>query len=854
MFLNSIAMIALTAVVVPVVVHLHRRRESKVVDWAAMQFLSHSLVNRRRGMTLEHLLLLLCRCLLVALFVLAMARPQINSATDLRWIFASLLGLSGLVALAWSAVNNNGLWVRLAAFAVAFALIATAALLTTLGKQGLPRRNQPRDVAIVIDASSSMKLEVDGTSNFRRATEEARWLVDSLPGGSTVTMQVAGPVIASSTIAQKNLRKVANELSLLDVMGGGTDLGRAIEHSRIALDKGPNSQKQIVVFSDGQLRPWRRLADSSGNDWHAKNSDDSVNQQDPNVESNVTGESDDSIKIFCRTLPMPSEVKDVAVIGLAVDSRTLSLHRPVTVVAELLNAGSADVADLQLELLVNDEVLQVESVRELAISERTRVTFEHTFDQSGWNTVSARLKSKDDLPDNDIFHHVVHVASNLPVLIVNGESTIQTYQRPATFLQLSLDPDSLEQPEGVGNQTSQLIRVDTVDAAEIPRVTSFSDYQVIVLCDVARLPSDISERLGTFVEQGGGLWVIPGERCQQNFYNGWSSQSTGNRLLPMKLIERSDRDPNERTKLGLDFESVFHVTLEPLLKTGQHDLFEFQVLKHWRLGSWANDQPTNIVARLTNGDPLLVEHSIGRGRVLLTSISLHRLESNLISRVSFPVLTHLLVEHLADINSIDLNHQPHRDLLVQLKASDLPTDQPLSLRTPDGAKRTIRKINSREDGQLSIEVGQASKPGLYQLSDPTQGMTTVVPFTVLCDKDEFDLTAASESKLEELGQNLSIKWINKADEIESIARGTSETIELWNYLVVGALIMIVIETAVLRWIAFRRRASGTVKSVPSPVALPWRAQSLQDAGGAPERRRESRRSHASQQPLVEVFK
>ncbi|MCA9137906.1 MAG: VWA domain-containing protein [Planctomycetales bacterium] len=856
-------MIALTALAVPIIVHLHRRRKSKVIDWAAMQFLSHSLVNRRRGLTLEHFALLLCRCLLVVLFVLAMSRPQLTSESDLRLIPAALLGSVGLIALAWVTVIKSELWKRLTTAGFALVLIALAVGLAMTGNQPLPQWDQPRDVAIVIDASSSMNVEIDGESNFRRACEEARLLVDNLPGGSTVSMLLAGPVITTPLSAQANLRRAADEVTELNATGGGTNLRRAIEQSRTVLEKSPNDHKQIVVFSDNQLRSWQQLgseADSKPTgDAPKRDAGKTDGQPDKGADARKrddTGDKPDkSIEVFCRALPLPVDLKDVSVTGLELDAGIVSVHRPVRLVANLLNGGSTDAANFDLELLVNDKVVQIEPVRQLAKNSKTSVDFKQTFDQPGWNIVSARIKGQDRLRDNDVFHRVVHVAADLPVLIVNGDTTNQPFRRPATFLQLALDPAGVDEQIGKEKERTQFTTVDAIDAAEILQVDSLFDYQVILLCDVPRLPTRTADQLASYVEQGGGLWVIPGERCQRDFYNAWSITSTGKPLLPMQMMEWIVGGPGKDKPLELDFDSVSHVTLDPLLETGQHDLSELQVSAHWKFGDWPTDQPSHVAARLTNGDPLLIEHSVGRGRVLVTSVSFESLESNLISRISFPVLAHLWVEYLAATDEIDLNCQPHRNLLVRLDASDLPTDQRMTLTTPDGTRRPVVATVSDEDHQVSVEVGMAAAPGIYQLTYEARGDKTEVPFAVLCDEDEFDLTAASDSKLDELGQGLQIKWIADVDQIDKIARGSIEGIELWKYFVVGALAMIVIEVVVVRWILWRRRASSNSKSKQPPVAFPWQVSPFPiDCEVASDRDQQTHGSIDSLPPLVEAIR
>ena len=77
-FLNAIGFwgpLALAGVAVPVIIHLLHQRHRRHTDWAAMELLKRAMVIRSGQVRLEDLLLLLLRCLVLALVALAMARP-----------------------------------------------------------------------------------------------------------------------------------------------------------------------------------------------------------------------------------------------------------------------------------------------------------------------------------------------------------------------------------------------------------------------------------------------------------------------------------------------------------------------------------------------------------------------------------------------------------------------------------------------------------------------------------------------------------------------------------------------------------------------------------------------------------
>src|SRR6266571_6170536 len=79
----------LVAVLLPILIHLLNKRKFRVVDWAAMEFLLDADKKNRRRIRLEHLLLLLLRCLAVFLIGLLLARPFLPTSVTAGLIAAA---------------------------------------------------------------------------------------------------------------------------------------------------------------------------------------------------------------------------------------------------------------------------------------------------------------------------------------------------------------------------------------------------------------------------------------------------------------------------------------------------------------------------------------------------------------------------------------------------------------------------------------------------------------------------------------------------------------------------------------------------------------------------------------------
>lgn len=68
------------AVALPILIHILLRRRRTPVAWGAMRFILEAYQQQRKKMRLEQILLLLCRCLLVACLGAAIARPFLPAA------------------------------------------------------------------------------------------------------------------------------------------------------------------------------------------------------------------------------------------------------------------------------------------------------------------------------------------------------------------------------------------------------------------------------------------------------------------------------------------------------------------------------------------------------------------------------------------------------------------------------------------------------------------------------------------------------------------------------------------------------------------------------------------------------
>jgi len=209
MFLNPLLLLGLTAISVPIIIHILNRRKFQKVVWAAMRFVRISMQKNQKRIQWEDLLLLLIRCVLVALLAFALARPLISAGKA-----AAALGSSKVTAV------------------------------------------------LLLDNSYSMS-QVDGqTSKFEQAKHVADQLITGLPGGSNIAVMlasdVATPVIPQPTYDLLYARDAVKKAALSD---HASNMVAPLQKALETLARQNSPHKEIYVLTDTQALGWRQTGD-----------------------------------------------------------------------------------------------------------------------------------------------------------------------------------------------------------------------------------------------------------------------------------------------------------------------------------------------------------------------------------------------------------------------------------------------------------------------------------------------------------------------------------------------------------------------------------------------------------------
>jgi hypothetical protein len=404
-----------------------------------------------------------------------------------------------------------------------------------------------------------------------------------------------------------------------------------------------------------------------------------------------------------------------------------------------------------------------------------------------------------------------------------------------------------QEPVSALPEHSRPVQVQEIDVTELAAMEEPGSFHVILLCDVPRLPKAAATQLARYVSEGGRLWVIPEQSADAEFYNAWKSDEHNEWLLPCQLLERAENATRNAAPEGaqktvtIASESAGAPWLKELFERGEHDLFELQVAPFWKL------VPRELSVqhlKLTTDNPLFVEHAVGKGRVLLQSISLTQKDSNLISRVSFPVLMHLWTHALTAGQSPEMNLAPAASLTLELlrnqSGSLIPADDAnepamagLTLVRPmsESDQEPISVDVDDGDGHAFVSIASAITPGVYELRSK-KNKTVLQSFTVIRDRRESEFATASEEKLKRLAAQPAFQWFQNIDELTSPGITTDGGREIWKTLAFAVLWLLAAESLLIRWIGKRRAVPSALQPgeevTPRPRPL---APSLNSARG-----------------------
>lgn len=332
------------------------------------------------------------------------------------------------------------------------------------------------------------------------------------------------------------------------------------------------------------------------------------------------------------------------------------------------------------------------------------------FPKSGSHVVTAELPP-DALAADNSARCVLDLLDGVRVLLVDGDAG----GKHSFFLESALDP-------GGNARTGLLISREGPEYLRDTDAEGLSPYACIVIQSVPNLDLRALANLHRYVSRGGGLAVWFGDDITANDYvknyAAWAKPipdliDDPTPLMPFGLLGPVElpKDPSDTTP---DIIADNHPIFAPLLGLSSSPFQFVRIQRYVEIDSRqesSGPRRWSPVATLRNRKPLMVDYSLGEGRVLVALTSLDRRWCNWPQDPTFVVAALKMVGYLCSFRTSETSKPAGSSLRWDFTSQEMLPETKLFFPAPGG--RNIRpevQINGEAVGENSLRAKLEIRP------------------------------------------------------------------------------------------------------------------------------------------------
>ena len=575
---------------------------------------------------------------------------------------------------------------------------------------------------LVIDGSFSMAYKPTDKTRFDRAKEVARQIVlESSPGDvfSLVLMSSSPQVIVGTAALQPSA--IVEEIDRLRQPHTTADLPATIAVIRQLVKnvarKNPRiARHDIVFFTDLQRVTWSpKLSDAAKAEFRRQ-----------------TKELSQTANLLLIDLGQAT-AENLAITDLQTADSPLTVDCDAQFHARLKNFGR-HARDRQIVEWYVDGRRMAQTPAEFSPDGSAEAVFTHRFDTPGDHAIEVRAMG-DRLEVDNHRYSVAPVRQAVRVLCIDGRPSGLGVGGAADYLAVALN--SRDDPAGHARVQADV----AAESAILER--GLTAYDCVFFCNVAQFTASEARTIDAYLQGGGSVVFFVGDRVSADRYNSElgvadelpkekraeQGRAGGPAILPARL-GRIIEEPQFR----LDPLGFRHPIVQAFRGRGETSLLTTPVFKHFQLLP-PKDSRAKTVLALGDGDPLLVEQSVHRGRVLLLATSAEPSWTALPLWPSFVPLVQEIVARCAAGQVEQQNITAGEPIEISQPA--LFGAKPPSVRLPDGG-RGVMQVRAAGGGFLA-NFADTLQSGFYTVNSEESASRGRM-FAVNVDTSESDLT------------------------------------------------------------------------------------------------------------------
>ncbi len=472
-----------------------------------------------------------------------------------------------------------------------------------------------------------------------------------------------------------------------------------------------------------------------------------------------------------------TQMANVAITNVNPLGSVISPGGSASIEVEVVNYSENRAVNHFLTLEVDGESVGQYQV-DLEPNETRSYVFETIMPSRGNLSGLARLDGDMMLFDN-VRYFAIDVPESRNILLVSGTNA---QNERTTWLQAALE---------AAKRTKGQIDITRANWNTIDNFV-FSDFDAILIDGEREIPEFSWDMLTRFVQNGGGLVLVPGSDSSPNRFNPFLSRLNAGqfrgfvgqqgRFEPVAAVDRIVRGHPV-------LDEIFEITDDEDVRLELPNLFYY-----WRY-SLEGGTAGEIILQSNLNDPLLVQHRFGNGRVFVSSISFEPEWSSFAINPLFAPLFYRVALYAAAGETGGLNEfilGKEFDLTVQTdsdRAEIILNDLdvvPDFTRTREGVRLTS-ETHEWEPGWAFINMGEQTKTVAVNQN------TTESRFATLTESE-------LQSALEEVFMIDRFVSLNQTNQqVLASQIGASRTgREIWNWFIILGIVLIVAESVATR--------------------------------------------------------
>jgi hypothetical protein len=705
-------------VLLPLLIHLINLVRHRRTQWAAMEFLLESYRKHRRWVWLKQALLIASRMLAVAIAVAMLAQwisgsrwlSMISQSTVHHYVIlddsasmgdmasggsAYQAALKGVQAVASNANSQDG------SHLLTVIRASRASLAASRSKALQEKQNAaPKSPGVGGDAKDTATKRNDST----QADTIADMLSRTIPSDPTSLLSKINTTSPSSLDCN-----LADSLELIAPL----------------LQQASNEKAIVYLMSDYRTKDWTNTT--------------LIKQQ----LLALPGSDKDIQLVDC----IPDRHENLTLVSIQPQQEVLAAGVPALINVSVRNNGMAPVRNVAVRVTAVDySDRQVEQKPTVGYSgivtelpplvidrlEPGELVTRHVqilFPRSGSHVVEAQLPPDALLADNAV-RCVLDLQDGIRVLLIDGDAT----GKHSFFFESALSP-------GGNTKTGLLMSREGPEFLRDSDSSTLQNYACIVLQAIPSLDVRALENLHRYVSRGGGLAVFAGEQMSITDYMRYNALWTkpfgtadnSTPLMPFRFQGPIDL-PQKPGESAPDVIADNHPIFEPFLGLTNSPFQFVRILKYVELerelgsfvttssatqessvtaggsvGATTGGTPAprswKLVASLRNGEPLMIDHAIGEGRILYALTALDRQWTNWPQDPTFVVAALKIVGYLSSFRTPETSRLAGTPMRWDFSSQEMLPEIQVLCPPPIGSNtKAIVNLNATPAGDSSFQA------------------------------------------------------------------------------------------------------------------------------------------------------